>query len=139
MARAIIPLIIIGAIGLGLWAFWNPSICSNLNQIPNVNFDFCSFTSGSNDHSAPSPEPGVLTGGRHPHHRHRHSLTPSPKRITGGRHPHNIHPHAPTDPVTKQITGGRHPHTVHPHGPTDPNLVTSSNLAQLSHFRMSYN
>jgi hypothetical protein len=27
------------------------------------------------DHSAPSPEPGVLTGGRHPHVRHRTTPT----------------------------------------------------------------
>jgi hypothetical protein len=29
----------------------------------------------THDHSAPSPEPGVLTGGRHPHVRHRTTPT----------------------------------------------------------------
>jgi hypothetical protein len=73
-------LITIGILG-AVVVFWRPTICEALNNITNGQFDMCTFQStgdgggDTHDHSAPSPEPGVLTGGRHPHVRHRTTVT----------------------------------------------------------------
>jgi hypothetical protein len=80
LANNVNLLITIGILG-AVVVFWRPTICEALNNLTNGQFDMCTFQStgdgggDTHDHSAPSPEPGVLTGGRHPHVRHRTTVT----------------------------------------------------------------
>lgn len=153
MAKSgIIGLVALIGIGVGLYVFWNPKICKPLTDMTGGKFNFCDI-GGTHDDSAPSPEPGVLTGGKHPHHRHPHVKkasesvtevpTTAPILIRSTKHPHIIHPHH-VEPVI--LTGGKHPHVRQRHiqNPDGTTTVVSVNatpakasLGYASDFRMS--